>query len=401
VREPKAAPPPSHVTCGLRSLRNQGISGSGVRPVLYTVTCKELWNDFRNATKETPNAAKQNVMKSQRKQSQLQRKRPDDLLSKLEDIRKSIERMADAIQDEVPGVLLEVRRGRPVLLSGSVTDKWSAESFMKAVDLIGDHGGLKYTPKDIREIEIWQEAMVKAAAFLERRLRSVRRIRVEGAACGAWTPTAASTQPSPLASWAAWVHRWFSQKAESSWPAQSRKSKARMSPASAACWGTNSQAQPQLQNNNLYAGIMFYGLAVTNCWVESSTSLTTTALWTPVTNFTFPASPTLIFDANPVGPNGSRFYRAVELPQWRKNLQGGGFSHATWKGWMQSPNKEAKRWNTAVLRNLASTGSGIAMLTRFPQQRFQKSKRRLGLSLLTSATLFARYNRLGATFNPN
>jgi hypothetical protein len=25
----------------------------------------------------------------------------------------------------------------------------------------------------------------------------------------------------------------------------------------------------------------------------------------------------------------------------------------------------------------------------------------LGLSLLTSATLFARYNRLGATFNPN
>ena len=93
--------------------------------------------------------------------------------------------------------------------------------------------------------------------------------------------------------------------------------------------GTNSQAQPQLQNNNLYAGIMFYGLAVTNCWVESSTSLTTTALWTPVTNFTFPASPMLIFDANPVGPNGSRFYRAVELPQWRKNLQGGGFSHAT------------------------------------------------------------------------
>jgi hypothetical protein len=113
-------------------------------------------------------------MKSQRKQSQVQRKRPDDLLSKLEDIRKSIERMADAIQDEVPGVLLEVRRGRPVLLSGAVTGKWSAESFMTAVDLIGDHGGLKWTPKDIREIEIWQEAMVKAAAFLERRLRSVR-----------------------------------------------------------------------------------------------------------------------------------------------------------------------------------------------------------------------------------
>jgi hypothetical protein len=56
---------------------------------------------------------------------------------------------------------------------------------MKAVDCIGDHGGSKYTPKDIREIEIWQEAMVKAAAFLERRLRSVRRIRVAGTACGA------------------------------------------------------------------------------------------------------------------------------------------------------------------------------------------------------------------------
>ncbi len=124
-------------------------------------------------------------MKSQKKQSQLKRKRPDDLLSKLEDIRKSIERLADAIQDEVPGVLLEVRRGRPVLLSGSVTDKRSAESFMKAVDCIGDHGGSKYTPKDIREIEIWHEAMVKAAAFLERRLRSVRRIRVAGTACGA------------------------------------------------------------------------------------------------------------------------------------------------------------------------------------------------------------------------
>jgi len=115
-------------------------------------------------------------MKSQKRQSQLKRKRPDDLLSKLEDIRKSIERMADAIQDEVPGVLLEVRRGRPVLLSGAVTGKWSAEGFMTAVDLIGDHGGLKWTPKDIREIEIWQEAMVKAAVFLERRLRSVRRI---------------------------------------------------------------------------------------------------------------------------------------------------------------------------------------------------------------------------------
>ena len=134
------------------------------------------WNTRETAKMLCQNnfAAKQNVMKSRRKQSQLRRKRPDDLLYKLEDIRKSIERMADAIQDEVPGVLLEVRRGRPVLLSGSVTDKWSAESFTTAVDLIGDHGGLKWTPKDIREIEIWQAAMVKAAAFLERRLRSVR-----------------------------------------------------------------------------------------------------------------------------------------------------------------------------------------------------------------------------------
>ena len=44
-----------------------------------------------------------------------------------------------------------------------------------AADEIGDHGGVVNAAEGIREMEIWHKALVKAAAFLETRLRLVRR----------------------------------------------------------------------------------------------------------------------------------------------------------------------------------------------------------------------------------
>jgi hypothetical protein len=75
-----------------------------------------------------------------------------------------------------------------------------------------------------------------------------------------------------------------------------------------------SSFQTQLLNLQFYAGMQLAGSLGTNYRIESSSSLTNTAPWTPVKTFTLTTTPFWFLDTNPVNPNSSVFYRAVVVP---------------------------------------------------------------------------------------
>jgi len=77
--------------------------------------------------------------------------------------------------EDAAGAQLDDKKGRPVILVGTPRGAWRAENFHQAVDYIGDHGGAKYSPDDIREMEICKGAFEKAAKFIDTRIRQVKK----------------------------------------------------------------------------------------------------------------------------------------------------------------------------------------------------------------------------------
>lgn len=97
-----------------------------------------------------------------------------DSLTKVSEAVEEIRETVETNQEET-GVLLEVRKGKPVVLILGPNGLLNTEPFMDLVDGIGDHGGSEFSASDMREIEVWIRAFDKAAKSLRSDLNRIRK----------------------------------------------------------------------------------------------------------------------------------------------------------------------------------------------------------------------------------
>lgn len=82
-------------------------------------------------------------------------------------MRKALDDVQYSIENANQGCLLEVRKGRPVILFCLSDESWEQYDFIERTEGIGDHGGGDWNWK---ELKVWKRALIKVIKDIDETL---------------------------------------------------------------------------------------------------------------------------------------------------------------------------------------------------------------------------------------